>query len=62
MAGTTTPEPAPKLGWKATVAGVLFALAVLGAFGASTAIAANGDDADHHEADHEDVDSHDAEG
>ena len=48
MAGTTPEEPTPKLGWKATVAGLVFALAVLGGFGAATAIAYDGDSGDDH--------------
>lgn len=56
MAGTTPEEPTPKLGWKATVAGLVFALAVLGGFGAATAIAYDGDSGDDHS---EETESHD---
>ena len=37
MAGSTPPEDTPKLGVKATIAGLIFALVVLGGFGAATA-------------------------
>ncbi len=43
MAGTPVPEDSPKLGWKATVAGLIFALAVLGGFSAATAVSYEGD-------------------
>lgn len=59
MAGTTPQEPTPKLGWKATVAGLVFALAVLGGFGAATAIAYDGDSGDDHS---EETESHDDDG
>lgn len=38
MAGTPVPEETPKLGWKATVAGFIFAAAVLSGFGVATAV------------------------
>lgn len=38
MAGTPVPEESPQLGWKATVAGLVFALLVLGGFSAATAV------------------------
>jgi hypothetical protein len=61
MAGTTEPAPEqPKLGAKATLAGLIFALLVLGGFGA--AVAAQSDDDGHgddsHEVHDEDGDSH----
>ena len=37
MAGTPTPEPKPNLGWKATVAGLVFSATVLTGFGVATA-------------------------
>lgn len=55
MAGTPVPEEQPKLGWKATVAGLIFALAVLGGFSAATAISYDDDHgADHGEEQNED--------
>ncbi len=45
MAGSNEPVETPKLGIKATIAGLVFALAVLGGFGISTAVAVDlGDD------------------
>ena len=38
MAGTPVPQETPKLGWKATVAGFVFAAAVLTGFGVATAV------------------------
>ena len=37
MAGSATPEPKPDLGWKATVAGIVFSAAILTGFGVATA-------------------------
>lgn len=37
MAGSPTPEPKPNLGWKATVAGLVFSATVLTGFGVATA-------------------------
>gem|GEM_PF-1339553 len=37
MAGTPTPEPKPNLGWKATVAALVFSVTVLTGFGVATA-------------------------
>ncbi len=37
MAGSPTPVDAPKLGIKATIAGLVFVLAILAGFGAATA-------------------------
>jgi len=52
MAGTTEPAPeSPKLGAKATVVGLIFALLVLGGFGA--AVAAQADDDGHGDDSHE---------
>jgi hypothetical protein len=55
MAGSSEPVETPKLGIKATIAGLVFALAVLVGFGISTAAAVDFDD-DHGE---EHSDSHD---
>ena len=55
MAGSPVPEETPKLGWKATVAALVFAFAVLGGFGIATAIAVDGDD-DHGEEHSEETD------
>ena len=58
MAGSPQPEPEqPKLGAKATVAGLIFALLVLGGFGA--AVAAQADDDGHGDESHE---THDEDG
>lgn len=43
MAGPVEPEPKPDLGWKATVAGLVFAAAILVGFGAATAASYDGD-------------------
>ena len=67
MAGTPVPEETPKLGWKATVAGFIFAAAVLGGFSAATAASYEdkgdkyGDDHgdDHSDDDHSDDHSDD---
>ncbi|MDW3176897.1 MAG: hypothetical protein R8J94_05895 [Acidimicrobiia bacterium] len=58
MAGTPVPEDSPKLGWKATVAGLIFALAVLGGFSAATAVSYEGDKGhgDDHGEEHSDDD------
>ncbi len=48
MAGKPQPEEQPQLGWKATVAGLIFALAVLGGFGAATAISYDDDHGEDH--------------
>ncbi len=45
MAGPVEPEPKPDLGWKATVAGLVFAAAILIGFGAATAASYDGDKA-----------------
>ncbi len=37
MAGSAAPEPKPDLGWKATVAGFVFAATILTGFGVATA-------------------------
>lgn len=58
MAGNSTPEPSPQLGWKATVAGLIFALAVLGGFGVATAISTD-QDSDHGDEHGEESESHD---
>jgi hypothetical protein len=58
MAGSSEPVETPKLGIKATIAGLVFALAVLVGFGISTAAAVDLDD-DHGEEHSEDIDSHD---
>lgn len=52
MAGTPVPEEQPKLGWKATVAGLIFALAVLGGFSAATAISYDDGHDDNHGEEH----------
>ena len=67
MAGSPEVEETPKLGIKATIAGLVFALVVLGGFGAATA-ASYEDDGDHgddhgeeHETDdHGEGEDHDA--
>lgn len=46
MAGTPVPEETPKLGWKATVAGFVFAAAVLTGFGVATAVSYEDSSAD----------------
>lgn len=44
MAGTPPPvEPGPKLGMKATIAGLVFALTILAGFGAATAASYDAD-------------------
>ena len=58
MAGSSEPVETPKLGLKATIAGLVFALAVLVGFGISTAAAVDLDD-DHGEEHSEETDSHD---
>ncbi|RZV47423.1 MAG: hypothetical protein EX269_04790 [Acidimicrobiales bacterium] len=72
MAGTTEPAPEqPKLGIKATIAGLIFALLVLGGFGAAVAAQADDDgygddkqevhsDDDGHGEDHDASDDHEA--
>lgn len=57
MAGSSEPVENPKLGVTATIAGLIFALSVLGGFGISTAVAVDLDD-DHGEEHSEDTDSH----
>lgn len=52
MAGTPVPEEGPKLGWKATVAGFVFAAAVLGGFSAATAVSYEDKGYDDHSDDH----------
>lgn len=37
MAGSATPEPKPQLGWKATVAALVFVATILAGFGVATA-------------------------
>lgn len=37
MAGSAAPEPKPDLGWKATVAGLVFSATILTGFGVATA-------------------------
>lgn len=37
MAGSAVPEPKPDLGWKATVAGLVFSATILAGFGVATA-------------------------
>lgn len=66
MAGSPQPAPEqPKLGMKATIAGAVFALAILAGFGAATAASYEGDsgydddygseyDDDHSDDDHSD--------
>ena len=54
MAGTPVPEETPKLGWKATVAGLVFALAVLGGFSAATAVSYEDKGHDDHGEEHGD--------
>lgn len=61
MAGSSEAAETPKLGIKATIAGLVFALAVLGGFGISTAVAVDFDD-DHGEEHSDDSDSHEDEG
>lgn len=43
MAGTPPPVDTPKLGLKATIIGLVFALSVLVSFGAATAASYDGD-------------------
>lgn len=43
MAGTPAPVEGPKLGIKATLAGLVFALTILAGFGAATAASYDGD-------------------
>lgn len=50
MAGSPVPEASPKLGIKATIAGLVFALTVLVGFGAATA--ASYEDTNDHGDDH----------
>lgn len=59
MAGTPVPEESPKLGWKATVAGLVFALAVLGGFSAATAVSYEDKGHDDHGEEHSDDDGDD---
>jgi len=60
MAGSPEPVETPKLGWKATVAGLVFALTVLVGFGAATAASYDGED--HHKDEYGEHDeSHDDE-
>lgn len=54
MAGTPVTEEAPKLGWKATVAGFVFAAAVLSGFGVATAVSYEDKGHDKDSADHSD--------
>lgn len=54
MAGSAVPEETPKLGWKATVAGFVFAAAVLGGFSAATAVSYEDKGYDTHGDDHAD--------
>jgi hypothetical protein len=59
MAGTPVPEKSLKFGWKATVAGLIFALAVLGGFSAATAVSyeddkGHDDHGEEHDEDHAD--------
>lgn len=37
MAGSAAPEPKPDLGWKATVAGLVFSATIVAGFGVATA-------------------------
>ena len=37
MAGSAVPEPKPDLGWKATVAGLVFSATILAGFGVAAA-------------------------
>ena len=62
MAGSSEPVETPKLGIKATIAGLVFALAILVGFGISTAAAVDLEDDhsdDHGEEHSDDGDSHD---
>jgi len=57
MAGTPPPVETPKLGMKATIAGLVFALTILAGFGAATAASYDGDKAkydDDHGEEHDD--------
>ena len=63
MAGTPVPEESPKFGLKATVAALIFAVAVLGGFSAATAVSyeddkGHDDHGEEHGEDHSD-DEHD---
>ena len=61
MAGTPVPEETPKLGIKATVAGLIFVVSILAGFGVATA-ASYEDSTDHgddHSEDHGDDHSED---
>lgn len=56
MAGPAVPEPKPDLGWKATVAALVFVVTILTGFGAATAVSF--DDTSHSDDSHAE-DSHD---
>lgn len=60
MAGTPEPEETPELGWRATVAGLVFALLVLGGFSAATAVSYEDDKShgDDHGEEHSDDEDH----